>query len=630
MPGLSGIVSRNASFNNPNQIAAQFEAVHSLNNVAFNHRSFQTDWCVITNTLPDLSNSILDQPISDPSGNTFLFLEGEIFNKEELIRYTEGNKNLSIGHILLELFLERDIEFVKLLNGEFNIVICQKSEQRLVIINDHLSSRPLYYMQEGASLIFGSEKKSVLAVTKETPTVNPVGLLQIFAHQHNVGGITFIKGLKTLPPATWLEFQNSCLKVDRYDTMTFHLSNSLPNDLSLIETWCDHLRQATLRRLADKERIIFSLSAGLDSRAVACAIPRDFRPIFARTRGFQDSLEVVYATEIAHRLQFDHFRESPFNVPLSEILPKVVWRTEGITAFVHCLTMSNHTFIKKQADFMIGGWLGDVSSGGHIAPFMLWPHQRHQFIQMVYHKYLHYSKHELKILFSEAFLDHNMPVLKDVFVSSFDPLDQETNIQLYELWDLYERQTHMTLSTALVDSYTFGHIRPFVDKTYLDFTLTLPTKLRFGQTLYKAMIYELGSEIQNIPNSNNNLKLRGTVLGNILNEGFDLGSKVKSKLIKKVKRSYKTNVQKAAADDIGQAVRRDPKLRAIIENFVDSSHFDSSIFNRAGILNMLNEHYQGTTNHSTLLCTLATFAVSLPYFVYNKPVSCPPEAEPFN
>ncbi|MCP4372435.1 MAG: hypothetical protein GY797_30670 [Deltaproteobacteria bacterium] len=630
MPGISGFVNSNAQLENFNEIIETFKNVHALKGVNFVEKMYQSDHCIITNSLTDFLKRNLDQPASDPTENIFLFLEGEIFNSKELLGYLNEDQDLSPCKILLALFMQRGPEFVSLINGEFNIVIFQKAEKQLIILNDHLSSKPMYYMEQRSSFLFGSEKKSILAVAQNSPSIDPVGLLQIFTHQHNVGGRTFIEGLKRLPPASWLDYHQGKLSLRCYSLMTFKVPESISSTGSLIEEWGDRLKQATCRRLEGKDRILISLSAGLDSRAVVSAIPREFRPMAARTWGAQNSLEVIYATEIAKQLGFNHFREDPMRVPLSEILPKVVWRTEGAVAFTHCLTMANHAIIKEHGDFMVGGWLGDVSSGGHISPFMLVPRSWRQFVDMIYQRYPLYARSSLVELFNKEFLDNHFPDLKDAFIASFNGLAGETNIQQYEIWDLCQRQANMTLSTAAVDSYLFGHIRPFADRNYLDFIMTLPSRLRFGQVLYQAMIHQLGPEIQHIPNANNNQKLKATVLGNLLNKGIDLGVKVSAKTFNKIKPSFRSEAEKISPDDITLNTRQDPGLRRIIEEFVHSPFFDSSIFNKTGILNTLDKHYQGVTDYADLLCTLATFAVGLPYFVYHKPTHCPPEAEPLS
>jgi asparagine synthase (glutamine-hydrolysing) len=627
MPGISGFVHSSALLDNPDEILGMFEQVHSLKGVNFVQRTFRSNQCVITNTLTGLLKTTLDQPASDPAGNTFLFLEGEVYNTEELLNHLNGPQDLSPCHVLLALFLEHGPDFVSLVNGDFNIVIYQKAEKRLIILNDYLSSKPMYYLEQADSLLFGSEKKSILAVASGSPAIDPIGLLQVFAHRHNLGGRTFIKGLKRLSPGSRLDYHRGRLDLTRYHLLTSRMPEVSSKVDSLLDEWCDRLRQVTIRRLKGRERVVMFLSGGLDSRAIACAIPRDFRPIWARTWGETDSLEAIYATKIAERLNFDHYCEDPMAVPLSSILHKIVWRTECETHFTNCISMANHPMIKEHGDFVLGGHLGDVSAGGHIYPYMFLPRSRQQFIARAYRWNVTYSFASLSELFNEEFLHKNFPGLKDAFFASFDPLEGETNIHVYEVWDLYERQARMTFSSGATDSHLFEQIRPFYDRDYMDFVTSLPTRLRFGQTLYQAMIYRLGPEIRDIPNANTNLNLHSTIWGNILSKGLTLGLKARTKLLRKIRPSYQS---KTVREDTTLATRQDPEFRRIIENSVRLSYLDSSIFNGPGIMRMLDRQYQGVADHTNPLCILATFAVGLPYFVYSRPCHCPREAEPMS
>ena len=630
MPGISGIINSPPPLNDPNQIVSTFKKVHALKGVNLIQRTFRSNHCVIVNMLTGIIKTTLDQPASDPTGNTFLFLEGEIYNIKELLSHLSQPQDQPLCNTLLTLFLERGTDFVSLLDGDFNIVIYQKAERRLIILNDYLSCKPMYYMQQGNSLLFGSEKKSILAVTQQPPAIDSIGLLQTFAHRFNVGGKTFVKGLKRLPPASRLEYHEGQLKLTRYDVMRYSVSKPMPPIHSLVEEWGDHLKRASTRRLKGKERLIISLSGGLDSRAAICAIPRDLRPLSAWTWGFPDSLEVIYATEIANRLNIDHIYQEPMAVPLSEILPKVVWRTECSVLFSDCRSIAYHRTMKEHADFITGGWLGTVSSGSHIYPFSLLPGNRSQLIERAYRWYRRPSNAWLEQVFNKEFLHKNLPGLKDTFFASFDILEGENNAQLYEIWDLYERQTRMTLSTAAVDSHLFEKVELFRDRKYMDFTQTLPVRLRFGQSLYRAMIYNIGPEIRDIPNSNTGLKVGRTIAENFSKTCITMGLKARKKLLKKAGLYKQKRYMGDTAESITAVTRQDLKLRHIIQEFVHSNDFDPSIFNKPGIQSMLDRHYQGAADYAYPLCYFATFATGLPYFIYNRPCHCPAEAEPMS
>ena len=627
MPNISGIIKSSCPIDNRNEIFRKIKEVQAISGIDYIHKAFTSDYCVIVNTLTGLIKTTLDQPAVDPTENTILFLEGEIFNTDELHGHIRENKNLSSCELLLSLFLKFGYDFVTRLNGEFNIIIYQKKENRLVILNDHLASKPMYYMEQKEGLLFGSEKKTILSVSNNSATVDPIGILQAFSFGYNLGDKTFIDRLKWLPSGSRLEYYQGAISLFRHTLMQFDTPRSLPKFESLVEEWCSLMKQAAICRLKNKERILINLSGGLDSRAVACAIPPGLHHITARTRGPKNSLEVKYASEIASRLSFDHYREEPTTLLPSEILHKIVWRNECTAIFTNCLSIANHSVMKQYGDFLISGVLGGAIKGYNY-PHLLLPINRNEFLQKAFRWFQWKPMSALAEIFNEEFLINNWRALKESFFDSFAPFEGETNKKLYETWNLHNYQSRMNLSTGSVDSYYFEHIRPLLDKNNLNFVLKLPTRLRFGQILYQAMIYRLGYNLRDIPHVNTNLKVSDSPLVLEINNLRTTLKKAYIKIYKRIWGRKDLGYKDAVLEHPDTIIRQDMAFRNIIEEFVQSTFFDSSIFNGKGILNMLEKHYRGHSNYWWHLSMLATFAVGIQYFIYSKPKSCPPEGEP--
>jgi len=141
------------------------------------------------------------------------------------------------------------------------------------------------------------------------------------------------------------------------------------------------------------------------------------------------------------------------------------------------------------------------------------------------------------------------------------------------------------------------------------------------------MILELGPELLDVPYANTGLRLRGSIPGNLWNKVHHLARKGTERVLQKLGLA-KARSAPGAADEARRALREDPAFRRIITGFVESEHCDPGIFNRQGIQRLLEEEYSGARSHVSLLCLLGTFALGLPYFVYERPVACPAEAEP--
>lgn len=200
MPGIAGMVADRHGIASPQALLAGWQAVYAVRQVNFIYRSFQSATCVITHALTDFHPANLAQPATDPLGDTVLFLDGEIFNQDDLRQQVALPADSSVCDLLLSLYQRVGPDFGAQLNGEFAIVIYEKAAGRLTIISDHLASKPIYYMQQGDALLFGSEKKAILAVSPAPAAVDPVGLLEVFTYEHNLGSRTFVAGLQALTP----------------------------------------------------------------------------------------------------------------------------------------------------------------------------------------------------------------------------------------------------------------------------------------------------------------------------------------------------------------------------------------------------------------------------------------------
>lgn len=608
----------------------KFLRVNAIEGVRYIARQMITSRCAVLNLQTGYLNDGSEQPAKDMVADTYLFLEGEIYNRGDLRAHLAGGDELPVCRLLLALYQKYGQDFVQYLNGEFNIVIYEKKKHRLLIINDHIASKPIYYLEQPGKLIFGSEKKSIVAISSGSNEIDKLGMLQFFAFTHNLNSATFIKNLHFLPPASILAYQSGKTHIMRYRATGISKFKHKTDVRSLIEEYCEKLKQAMELRLQGKDSILLNLSGGLDSRALALAIPRDFRPINTRTKGLQDSLEVKYAVKIAQRLQFNHYIEATDAVPFSWALPKVVWRTECTVNFFNCLSIANHAVMRKKGKFLITGVYGNTSTGDAIRPQMLIPVSWQQFMANMYKKITTRFRLTANQIFRKSFLERYASDLRDSFNDSFEDIDAESNVERYEHWVAYVKQPRTTLGPAPVDTYLFEHVRPFLDRDYLDFVLSLPIKLRFGQTLYQAAIHKLGPEIRDIPYANTNLKIRDSITGNRLNLLLSLSQQSFNRACRRLGWSPVNPYIKAGEEDFAALIRGDKNFKNYLEGFIVSDACDPDIFNNSGIRDIIDQHYGGYRDYTDTLCLMATMFKGIEYFVSNKSIACPTEAQPLS
>jgi asparagine synthase (glutamine-hydrolysing) len=106
------------------------------------------------------------QPIANEDGTIVVAINGEIYNHKDLrrtLRREHTFRTESDCEIVVHLYEERGIEALSSLFGMFAIALWDSNTRRLFLARDRLGIKPLYYSQQGSSLLFGSEVKALLA-----------------------------------------------------------------------------------------------------------------------------------------------------------------------------------------------------------------------------------------------------------------------------------------------------------------------------------------------------------------------------------------------------------------------------------------------------------------------------------
>ncbi|HNP35112.1 MAG TPA: asparagine synthase-related protein [Woeseiaceae bacterium] len=625
MPGISGFISREP-IAEPEKLAAVYDRVHALDNATY-VKTCLTDRHAVIHLL---RTGLLDEDSRTQQtaiGNgCHLFLEGEVFD------FGVGNDiRLSTRETVAKLgamFLASGGRLADNLNGEYNIVVYDSNAQSLLLFADHLSTQPMYYKQDARGLHFGSEKKSLLAAATGSVDLDPVGLLQIFHHRHYVGDRTFIKDIKRLPPGGILEYRNGKLQIRRSVTVEFGEPFGSKSPRMLLEEWADLLQTATTKRLGDNRKVAISLSAGLDSRTIALSIDKQKRPLWARTRGVEGSDELVLGRRIATQLGFEHMTEDPVICNPSKALDAIAWRTEGEATIFNGPTLLNHEAIKSHGDFLAGGYLGDVCSGSHIDPRMLVPMSLDAFAQRVYNWYVTSNAQRLRAVFTQDFLETYLPSVRSEFIDSYTPLRQERNVDTHQLWDLNHRQTRMTMAAAPADSHILQRVSPFYDRNIIQFVTRIPLRFRIGQVLYKSLIYQMGPEIRDVPNSNTLHLLKPGVGANRIDYLANLGQRLWSKAgFPQILGAHRVPYLRSS-ETKSDMLLLNPAFRTRLQNFIDSEFCDPAVFDKVALRALLQEHYTLQRDNGGLLGLVGTFAAALPMFVYSKTLACPENAQP--
>ena len=201
-------------------------------------------------TLPKFLN---DKYFADIDG-CFLATEGVLFEADKpedaIARYRNGNTT-----------------FWNSWRGSFAGVLYDSKTDTLIVFNDHIGSKMLFYAQTKEGFAFASDI-FILARALGTKEINEKYLWQLLTYGYSPIGETVFSPIVRLQAGEYIRVRET--QVNR---KTYHRFDNTPNHLSLeenIELIDATFRQAVTRALRKNEQYGYThflpLSAGLDSR----------------------------------------------------------------------------------------------------------------------------------------------------------------------------------------------------------------------------------------------------------------------------------------------------------------------------------------------------------------------------
>lgn len=311
------------------------------------------------------------QPVSNESKTIQLVFNGEIYNFASLRQSlaSKGHRFRSNGdsEVLVHLYEEYGIEFVKQINGMFAIAIWDTRDKSLTLIRDRMGKKPLWYaFQPDGTLFFGSEVKALIAAGVKT-TLRIEAISEVMQFGYVNAPKSAYNEINQLPPASIGIWKNGLWKSRTYWAPDFESENKISYQDALEETKV-LIRQAVERRLISERPLGSFLSGGFDSTVVT-AYMAQLVPGKVKTFsiGFNDARydESAYARAVARYIGTEHVEErlSPDPALLLEQLADTLDQPFADSSIIPTFMLSK--FASQEVVVALGGDGGDEVFGGY-------------------------------------------------------------------------------------------------------------------------------------------------------------------------------------------------------------------------------------------------------------------------
>lgn len=263
-----------------------------------------------------------NQPFFSDDNAIVSICNGEIYNYKELRRELQEKgyrfRTECDVEVMIPMYLEYGIDFMKKLNGQFSFAIFDDRQKTLLLVRDHVGICPLFYTVTGHGLIFGSEIKAVAAHPSVTRAVDLRGLDQVLSFPGPVSPTTMFKGISSLRPGHYLiaKVGGGIQEKEYWDLDYPVVIHDHGDDERYFDEFEEILCRAVKDRLNADVPVGYYLSGGLDSSLIGSltqAVSPDpqrhsFSIVFADTdhneRPFQHTY-TQHVPSIHHEIQFD-------------------------------------------------------------------------------------------------------------------------------------------------------------------------------------------------------------------------------------------------------------------------------------------------------------------------------------
>ncbi len=269
------------------------------------------------------------QPIANEDRTIWTVFNGELYNFQELRRGLESRghrfRTSSDTEVIVHLYEEKGEACVADLEGMFALAVWDRARERLLLARDRFGKKPLLYAQRGDELHFASEFSALRAAGVLTSEIDLDALDAYLTFMSIPAPLTIYRGVRKLPPASWLTIDRQGVRVERYWRLEYLPKMDIGEGeaaLRVRELFTDAVR----KRLISEVPLGAFLSGGVDSSAVVAVMAGlSSRPVKTFSIGFGDADydELPHARRVAARYNCEH-HEFVVEPNATDILPTLV------------------------------------------------------------------------------------------------------------------------------------------------------------------------------------------------------------------------------------------------------------------------------------------------------------------
>lgn len=304
-----------------------------------------------------------------------------LFDDEELIIGFEGlfynKEDVKSSDTIKRWYEEMGSDFVEKIKGQFSGFLYDKRLDRLIIFNDHLSTKPLYIYKSVDIFIFASELKVITKLLRKLNIKKELdydAVYSMLTFGYMLNDITLEKNTKKLDYATVLEIDKS-LHTSQQQYYKYNKTEDFSLSKKEIIEKIDELLVQSVKQCWQKDdeyeyKHYSFLSGGLDSRVnVFLAKELGYDDVLTMTFSQSGSSDQKIAQEIADNESYKHvFYPLDNGSFLEQDLKRFVSANDGLVNLIG--SAAGYEFLQSLGKNDFGalhtGQIGDLLFGSYV------------------------------------------------------------------------------------------------------------------------------------------------------------------------------------------------------------------------------------------------------------------------
>jgi asparagine synthase (glutamine-hydrolysing) len=271
------------------------------------------------------------QPMWDPTRSACIVYNGEIYNyrelREECRRAGLGFATASDTEVILNQYLLHGAAAFDRLDGIFALCLHDAREGAFFLVRDPMGVKPLYWADDGRSVLFASELKALVGSGLVPAEVDPAALQAYLQLDFVPAPLCMVCGVRKLREGHLLEVRRDGARPPRRYSS---LPGRPPRRTVTLEEASRELggllRDAVAHQLVSDVPLGVFVSGGIDSALVAQAASEvSGRRIASFSIGFDDPSfdETRWSSAVASRLGTEHHHETVAARSMLELVPRM-------------------------------------------------------------------------------------------------------------------------------------------------------------------------------------------------------------------------------------------------------------------------------------------------------------------